>query len=140
MSGFLKDDLTVALDEVDRTASRIVTIYDDLAAIAVDPEVAVQLRDRGQRHRSALVEFNHARRAAGQIPEVADPERAHLQSLWMALQSAVSGEQSRERLEVSLSQLDDELRAAARTAIDLGPEPEVRAALLLLMRELDGNA
>ena len=137
MNGFLKDDLTVALDEVDRYASRIVTIYDDLSAIAVEPEVAVSLRARGERHREALTAFNYARRAAGQTPEVGDPERAHLQSLWLVLKSAVSGGDSRQRLADSLRALDDELRHAVRTARNLDPEPAVRDALDRLMRDLD---
>lgn len=137
MSGFFKDDLTVALDEVDRTASRLVTICDDLAAIAVDPDVARRLRELGERHRAALVDFNHARRAAGHTPEVGDPERAHLQSLWMALKSAVSGEAAPDSLLESLNQLDDALRTAVQTALELKPEPLVRDALQRLMREID---
>lgn len=135
MTALFKDDLTVALDEVDRTASRIVTICEDLAAIAVEPDVAVVLRERGERHRTALVAFNQARLAAGQTPEVADPERAHLQSLWMALKSAVSGEASRESLEESLATLDAELRAAVEHARSLGPEPRMREALDRLTSE-----
>ena len=136
MNGFLKDDLTVALDEVDRTASRIVTIYEDLSGIAPEPLVADQLRDAGERHRRALVAFNHARRAAGQIPEVADPERAHLQSLWLALRSAVSGEASRVRLDQALDELDEELRRAVAAARALGPEPALRDALDRLAQDL----
>jgi len=140
MSGWLKDDLTVALDEVDRTASRIVTIQEDLGALAVEPDVAARLRERAERHRRALTDFNHARRAAGQIPEVADPERAHLQSLWVALTAAVSGEDSAGRLEQSLSELDDELRAAIRAAREQRPEGAMLEALDRLADELDAPA
>jgi len=136
MNGFLKDDLTVALDEVDRTASRIVTIYEDLSDLASEPEVAARLRQAGERYRRALVAFNHARRAAGQIPEVADPERAHLQSLWMALRSAVSGEASREHLEHALDELDEELRRAVAAARKLDPDPALRDALARLEQDL----
>jgi hypothetical protein len=136
MTGFLKDDLTVALDEVDRCASRIVTIYEDLSAITADPELAVSLRAEGERHREALTAFNHARRDSGQTPEVADPERAHIQSLWLVLKSAVSGEDFRQRLDESLGALDEELRHAIRAAGALEPEPAVRDALERLAREL----
>ena len=136
MTGWLKDDLTVALDEVDRSASRIVTIHDDLAAIATDPGVARRLRERGERHRQALVAFNHARRSAGQTPEVGDPERAHLQSLWLALKAAVAGEHSEERLQQSLADLDEELHAAIRAARQHPLGDSVRRALDGLAAEL----
>lgn len=129
MTGLFKDDLTVALDEVDRTASRIITIYDDLAAIATDPVVGRRLRERGERHRAALVAFNHARTSAGQTPEVADPERAHLQSLWLALKSAVAGDHSEDSLQQSLADLDDELHEAIRSARAQGASPDVEHAL-----------
>lgn len=129
MSGFLKDDLTVALDEVDRIASRIITIYDDLSAIASDPGVSRRLSERGEAHRRALVAFNRARRDAGQVPEVGDPERAHLQSLWLALKSAVAGEHSEERLQTALAELDDQLHTAIRAVRELEPEAGVLQAL-----------
>ncbi len=109
MSGLLKDDLTVALDEVDRIASRIATIYDDLATLAPEPELARRLRERGDARRRALVAFNEARRSAGQTPEVGDPERAHLHSLWLRLEAAVTGSRRDEHLEHALDALDERL-------------------------------
>lgn len=135
MSGFIKDDLTVALDEVDRIASRIITIFDDLSAIASAPSVAERLRERAEAHRRALVRFNLARRSAGHTPEVADPERAHLQSLWLALKSAVAGEHSEDSLQESLAELDAQLRETVDAAVGLHPEPDILAALQDLRAE-----
>lgn len=140
MNGFLKDDLTVALDEVDRIASRIVTIYEDLSVIASDPGVSRRLSERGEAHRRALVGFNRARSAAGQIPEVGDPERAHLQSLWLALKSAVAGEHSEERLQSALAELDDQLCAAIQTARAFEPPAAVGNALEDLTAQLQRPA
>lgn len=128
MSGLFKDDLTVALDEVDRTASRILTIYHDLAGLTDHVDRAERLQREGERLRQALTRFNDARRAAGQVPEVADPERAHLQSLWLALKSAVSGG-SEQQLDESLKALRDELAGAVAAARALRPPPGVDAAL-----------
>jgi hypothetical protein len=140
MTGFLKDDLTVALDDVDRTASRIVTIYQDLTAIAADPDMSRRLRERGEDHRLALVAFNDARTGAGQTPEVGDPERAHLQALWLALKSAVSTEPSEQQLQQSLTDLDDELRRAVEAARRHHPGPGILDALERLTAALDRPA
>ncbi|HEX7038462.1 MAG TPA: hypothetical protein VF210_22045 [Pseudomonadales bacterium] len=129
MTGLFKDDLTVALDEVDRTASRIVTVCSDLAAITPDPEAARRLTAHGERLRQALVEYNRLRRRAGQVPEVGDPERAHLQSLWLALKQAVSGEDAVEQLDAVLRELDGALQQAVAAARAQGPEPELTRAL-----------
>lgn len=129
MTRFLKDHLTVALDEVDRTASRIVTIYQDLAAVAASTEVADRLERRAAGHRRALRDFNRARTADGQTPEVGDPERAHLHSLWLALKSAVAGDHSEARLTESLARLDAELRRVVAEARSAGPPPAVAEAL-----------
>jgi hypothetical protein len=137
MSGLLKDDLTVALDDVDRTASRIVTIYDDLSAIAIDLELSRRLREGAEQRRRALVAFNHARRTAGQTPEVGDPERAHLQFLWLALKSAVSGKSSAQALQVSLAELDAELQRVIDAARNLHPEPPLPSALNALAAQVE---
>lgn len=132
MDGILKDDLTVALDEVDRTASRIVTIYQDLAGLADDPALADRFEQEAARRRQALTAFNRERRAAGQTPEVADPERAHLASLWFTLKAAVAGERAREQMERSLAELDERLAEAVRGALALSPPAAIAAALAAL--------
>lgn len=137
MAGLLKDDLTVALDDVDRTASRIVTVCGDLAAITLDPEAALRLREHAERLRAALADYNRLRQRAGQVPEVGDPERAHLQSLWLALKQAVSGEDAAEQLETVLGELDGALREAVRTAEALGPEKPIDDALQRLLEAAD---
>lgn len=129
MTGLFKDDLTVALDEVDRTASRIVTVCNDLAAITPDPEAAQRLAEHGERLRQALAEYNRLRRRAGQVPEVGDPERAHLQSLWLALKQAVSGEHAVEQLDAVLRELGDALEQAVAAARAQEPEPALVEAL-----------
>lgn len=129
MNPFLKDDLTVALDEVDRIASRIITIYRDLAAIAREPEAAGRLLDAAERRTQGLLRYNAARQAHGQIPEVDDPERSHLQALWLKLKSLMTTADPASSLENSLAELDDQLRQAIEAARALQPDADVLQAM-----------
>jgi len=131
--GFLKDDLTVALDEVDRVASRIVTIYRDLAAITHDPRAARDLAAEADRRAAALAAFNRTRQAHGQIPEVDDPELSHLQAIWLKLRSLLAAAAAEDALAHSLKQLDEALRDAVTAARSRQPDADLRDALDLLL-------
>ena len=133
MPRFLKDDLTVALDDVDRVATRIITIYRDLGAIAQDREAAARLMEEADRREAALERFNQARRAHDQIPEVGDPELAHFQALWLKLKSTLAATDALDALEASLAELDQALWQAIEDARALGPAPDIEAALTPLM-------
>jgi hypothetical protein len=135
MSNFLKDDLTVALDEVDRVASRIVTIYRDLSAVAGDADAAKRLRAEAERREAALASYNQARMAHGQIPEVDDPELAHLQALWVKLRSLLTKATPEGSLALSLAELDHALRRTVAAARDLQPDDDIAAAMDQLVAE-----
>jgi small-conductance mechanosensitive channel len=132
MSQYLKDDLTVALDDVDRIASRIVTIHRDLAAVAGDQATAATLLDRAEQRERALHAFNAARRAHAQLPETEEPERAHLEALWLKLKAAVAWGRSAHALERSLAELDQRLCQAVAEACALEPPTDVERALQAL--------
>ncbi|MFU8815382.1 MAG: hypothetical protein ACNA7W_08545 [Pseudomonadales bacterium] len=132
MPGFLKDDLTVALDEVDRIASRIITIYRDLAAVADEP-AAAPLLEEAQCREAALRRYNEARQAHGQIPEVDDPERGHLQALWLKLKSLLASPNPAAALAHSLDELDQELRRAIASARALQPDADVSQTMEQLL-------
>jgi hypothetical protein len=129
MGGFLKDDLTVALDDVDRVAARIITIYRDLGAVAGDERSASRLLAEADRRETILSRYNQARQAHGQIPEVDDPERSHLQALWMKLKSLLTQPDPQESLAASLAELDRVLRQTVAAALALHPEDDIRKAL-----------
>jgi mannitol-1-phosphate/altronate dehydrogenase len=129
LPGFLKDDRTVALDEVDRVASRIITIYRDLAAITQDQRSAQTLVAEADRRAAALADFNRERQAHGQIPEVDDPELSHIQAMWLKLRSLLATSAADEVLAQSLADLDDALRDAVNTARALQPDGNLRDAL-----------
>jgi mannitol-1-phosphate/altronate dehydrogenase len=133
VSGFLKDDLTVALDDVDRVASRIITIYRDLAAISRDTRSAAALAAEADRRAVALAAYNRARQAHGQIPEVDDPERSHLQALWLKLRSMLAASAAEHALAESLADLDVALRDAVASAQARQPDADLREALELLL-------
>ncbi len=133
MTGYLKDDLTVALDDVDRTAGRIITIYRDVGALARDPATAQRLQQRADRLTAGLERFNSARRAHHQTPEVEEPERAHLQALWLALKSALSEEPGDAALEASLQELHGHLAETVARVRALGPGADIEAALQELL-------
>lgn len=128
MAGFLKDDLTVALDEVDRVASRIITIYRDLAAIARE-QAAAALRAEADRREADLAAYNQARQSHGQTPEVDDPERSHLQALWLKLRSLLAAAGPDRALADSLAELDQALRDSIAAAQALQPDADLRDAL-----------
>jgi hypothetical protein len=129
MPGFLKDDLTVALDDVDRTASRIITIYHDLAATAGDEQVADRLRREAQRREAAFARYIEARRSHGHVTEVDDPERSHLQALWLKLRAMFGAPGADQGLTAVLDELDETLRRTVATAADLQPPEDIRDAL-----------
>jgi hypothetical protein len=129
MPGFLKDDLTVALDEVDRVASRTITIYHDLIATAGDTPAAARLLAEARRREAALAGFNQARRVHGQIPEAEDPERGHLQAIWLKLRALVAAADPEESLEHSLAELDETLRQTVAAAAVLRPDTDIRQAM-----------
>ncbi len=129
MTGYFKDDLTVALDDVDRTAGRIITIYRDIGALARDPETEQRLQQQADRLAAALEHFNAVRRAHHQTPEVEEPERAHLQALWLALKSALSQEPGEDALEASLRELHGHLAEVVARARALRPGADIEAAM-----------
>jgi hypothetical protein len=129
MTGFLKDDLTVALDEVDRVASRTITVYHDLSSIAGDRPAAPGFLAEARRREAALARFNQARRAHGQIPETEDPERGHLHAVWLKLKALVATEDPEESVERSLAELDDTLREVVAAARALHPDSDICQAM-----------
>lgn len=132
MPGILKDDLTVALDDVDRVTSRTVTVCEDLAGLASAPDISEWLRDRAATLGEALEAFNAARRNIQQIPEVEDPERSHLQALWLGLKAAVTGAVSRDELQQHLTPLEEQLTSAIGEARRLNRDEDIDAALVAL--------
>lgn len=129
MSGFLKSDLMVALDDVDRIGRRIVTIYRDLSTLTADPDLAHKLERSADGLERAIERFDEARRRSGQIPEQEDPDRGHVQALWYALKSAVSSEGAESTLEPSLDEFDELFNDAIERARSLAPPPALVAAL-----------
>jgi hypothetical protein len=132
MPGILKDDLTVALDDVDRLTSRTVTVCEDLAGLAADPDISTWLRARAATLGEALDAFNAARRNRQQIPEVDDPERSHLQALWLGLKAAVTGAASRAELQEHLTPLEEQLGIAIGEARRLNRDEDIDLALAAL--------
>jgi hypothetical protein len=133
LTGYLKDDLTVALDDVDRVAGRIITIYRDLAAITQRPGAAQALAAEADRRATTLATYNLARQAHGQIPEVDDPERGHLQALWLKLRSLLASSPAEDALAESLNHLDEALRDAVAAARSLNPHADLQDALERLL-------
>jgi mannitol-1-phosphate/altronate dehydrogenase len=135
MPGFLKDDLTVALDEIDRLASRTITMYRDLGTATGHAPAADRLRAEAERREAALARYNAARRTHGQIPETEDPERGHLQALWLKLKSLVASADQGDALEQLLAEQDDALRQAVAAAQALQPHADIRQAMEQLVPE-----
>lgn len=129
MSGFIKDDLTVALDEVDRAGKRLLTIYRDLAGVASEPALADDLASHAERLQSDLARYDEARRRHQQIPEQEDPELGHLQALWLTVKSALAAGEGEQALRESLQPLCDHLADAIEQASALGLPGDVRDAL-----------
>lgn len=129
MSGILKDDLTVALDEVDRVAARIITICRDLSAVAGDDRSASRLLAEAGEREAALARYNEARMAHGQIPEVDDPELSHLQAIWLKLRSVLAKPTPEEFLAAALKELDQVLQQTVAAAQALHPADDIASAM-----------
>lgn len=138
MAGFFKDDLTVALDDVDRLASRMATVYYDLRALATQPETAALLEQRSQRLEAALGAFNEARRKHGQAPEVEEPERGHLEALWFKLKSVLA-ENSAQALKEAMEAWNRQLEDAVAQARRLNSDADIDAALEQLTAAATGH-
>lgn len=136
MNGYLKDDLTVALDDVDRVLYRAATIHLRLGHLAPDEALAASLTARGEALERALTRFNEAREAEGQVPELEDPERAQIEALWLKLKSWVAQEGAEASFRESLARLDETVLETIDRARELGPGPVVAAALDALRAEV----
>lgn len=140
MAQFLKDDLTVALDDVDRILFRSVTLHEQLGHLAAEPDLGERLLARSRRLDEALNRYNRIRESAGQIPELEDPERAQLEALWFKLKSLVAQAGAEASLDESISRLDDTVLHAVDAALALHPEPGLQDALRAIEAEVVDSA
>jgi alkylated DNA nucleotide flippase Atl1 len=127
--GLFKDDVTIALDEVDRLGARAVTVYHDLARLAAEPDTARWLDQAAARLTSALNRYHRTRVAHQQIPESGDPERAHVQALWLRLKAGARSGGGPEAMRELLEPLTNELTEAIRQARAVAPAADLADAI-----------
>ncbi|HEX6992761.1 MAG TPA: hypothetical protein VF339_01305 [Gammaproteobacteria bacterium] len=77
---FVKDEATARLDDLYREGMEAVGVFDDLAQSIDDADLENLVASHASAQRTLLERAAALRRARGEMPHAADPERSHLEA------------------------------------------------------------
>ncbi len=76
----VKDDVTAHLDDLYRKGMEAIGVYDDITRRIDDPDLGDLVAAHAAAQRELLERAAALRRARGEMPHAADPERSHLEA------------------------------------------------------------
>lgn len=125
----LKDETTVRLDDVNRAGMEALELFEDLGEGIEDAALRTVVSAHAEAQRRLLERITALRRARGEMPQAADPERSHLEAAGAQLRAALLPGETSDRYVGSLLDAASHVEAAVDAALTLELDRELRTLL-----------
>ena len=133
----LKDEVTARLDDLQRAGMEALDLYQDIENRTDDETLRELLAPHIDAQRSMLERAADVRRELGQLPQVADPERAHLEAAGAFVRAMVLPGASTTHYVESLLDAAETVDRCLADALGLELDGRLRRALESFAREND---
>ena len=125
----LKDEATTRLDDLNLAAAEALGLYEDIGGRIDDKSLSGILTAQISAQRTLLERIADLRRARGELPHAADPERSHLEAAEAFVRAnLLPGESSTHYVE-SVLDAASTVQRYVDGALSLCPDDEMRALL-----------
>ena len=133
----IKDEVTAKLDAVGRTGIEAIGLFEDLAGRLEDSALEEAVAAHAAAQRRLLERAADLRRARGEMPQAADPERSRLEAAGAFVRAALLPGAAPEHYVESLLDAAAKVGDAVAAALALELPPEIRALLESFERDND---
>jgi len=125
----VKDAATARLDDLHREGMEVIGVLEDLEARIDDVDLKGLVAAHAAAQRTLLERIADLRRARGEMPHAADPERSHLEAAGAFVRAVLLPGHTSAHYNDSLLQAAGRIEARLDAALALDPDPRMRGLL-----------
>jgi hypothetical protein len=133
----IKDETTARLDDLYRTGMEAIGLFEDLEERIPDADLRARVTAHTEAQRRLLDRSAELRRARGELPHAADPERSHLEAAGTFVRAMFLPGESSEAYIDSMLEAVAEVERCLDEALKLQLAPELRHLLESFKRDSD---